>query len=139
MSHSSLPIQSYNIFIMLNMNNHQKISAVFEAFGSPARLQIALAIGRGEACVCHLAGQLHMRQAYLSQHLMVLREKGLLTTRRDGKYLYYSLLTPELLDMIAMAARMSGISLESLDIPDQISCSCPQCAPVEAELQRNEA
>ena len=51
---------------------------------SPApRLEILLGIGAGEACVCHLEAMFGLRQATLSQHLMALREAGVVTDRRE--------------------------------------------------------
>ena len=67
------------------------------------------AIGSQEACVCHLEKLLKKRQAYISQHLMVLREAGLLETRRDGKYIYYRLSSPEVLQLVRSAAVLDGM------------------------------
>ncbi len=50
------------------------ISNIFRQLSQPSRIEILLAIGEGEACVCHLEAKLGMRQAYISQHLMALRD-----------------------------------------------------------------
>ena len=63
----------------------EKISAILEEIASPSRLVILLSIGDGEACVCHLESVLNKRQAYISQHLMALRQAGIITSRRDGR------------------------------------------------------
>jgi DNA-binding transcriptional ArsR family regulator len=42
----------------------------------------------GEQCVCHMEAMLNLRQAYISQQLMVLKQAGLLEARRDGLNLY---------------------------------------------------
>ncbi|MGW8252092.1 MAG: ArsR family transcriptional regulator, partial [Anaerolineales bacterium] len=57
----------------------KKISRLLDVIGKPARLQILLAIGSGEACVCHLESVLGMRQAYISQHLMSMRKSRVLS------------------------------------------------------------
>lgn len=113
------------------MNVYRTISTVLEAISSPARLQILLAIGRSEACVCHLEALLGLRQAYISQQLMLLREKGIITTRRDGKYIYYRLEQEEILDLIRLAARLAGLDDSALMIQEHSVCECPQCASGE--------
>ncbi len=109
----------------------RRISRLLRAISQPARLRILWAIGPGEACVCHLEALLGMRQAYISQHLMALRKARLLTTRRDGRYVFYQLKTPQLLGLIQMAGALAGIpeaELEALRPPDPLpNCCCPNC------------
>jgi len=104
-----------------------------EAIASPQRIAILIAIGTGEACVCHLEAALGWRQAYISQHLMTLRKADILLDRRSGRYIFYRLKDVSLLDLIAASARLSGLSAESVSalISTQVnpSCECPQCAP----------
>ena len=72
-----------------------------------------------------------MRQSYISQHLMALRSAGLLDTRREGRYVYYSLCDERILALIAGAAEHTGISPEALKSEDlpllQTQCGCPKC------------
>ena len=104
---------------------------VLAALGNPFRIRIALALGEQEACVCHLEKLLKKRQAYISQHLMVLREAGLLETRRDGKYIYYRLARPGVRELIQAAAALAGI--DPADFPAYHAplflekCECPNC------------
>jgi len=111
----------------------KKIGNLLQVIAPPARLAILLAIGRGEACVCHLEVALGWRQAYISQHLMALRKANVLTGRREGRYIFYRLKDASLLDLITASARLSGLSAESITplINTQVnsSCECPQCAP----------
>ena len=109
----------------------EKISRIFRAISSPARVQILAAIGKGEACVCHLEALLDMRQAYISQQLMELRDAGLLDTRRDGRYIFYQLTEPRLIDMLIDIGMLFGISaadLEALLNTEPLpQCCCPDC------------
>ena len=57
----------------------------------PIRLQIVELLRHGEVCVCDMQAALNQRQAYVSQHLMALREAGLVTCRKDGLRVYYQL------------------------------------------------
>jgi ArsR family transcriptional regulator len=118
----------------------KRIARLLRAIDQPARLQILMAIGTGEACVCHLEAALGMRQAYLSQHLMALRKARVLKTRREGRYIFYRLSDPQLLDLVQLTAELTGVqedTLQALIQTDSLSqCECPHCA---AELQDVEA
>ena len=66
----------------------------------PIRLQIVELLRHGEVCVCDMQTALGQRQAYVSQHLMALREAGLLTRRKDGLHVYYQLSDPSILRVL---------------------------------------
>ena len=73
------------------MDGYAAAGDLFKACGHPVRLQILEVLLRdGEACVCHLEAHLGQRQAAISQHLAKLRQVGLVTDRRDGWNVYYS-------------------------------------------------
>lgn len=120
---------SYNIFVNTNIKAppYQQIGELFEAVGSPVRIQILLAIGSGEACVCHLESLLGLRQAYISQQLMDLREKSIIASRREGKFIYHRLEKLEVLDLVRLAARSLGIQENELAVKEHSSCECPKC------------
>ncbi|MBI5840739.1 MAG: winged helix-turn-helix transcriptional regulator [Chloroflexi bacterium] len=111
----------------------EQIAAPLTAIASPQRIAILLAIGTGEACVCHLETALGWRQAYISQHLMALRKADILQDRREGRYVFYRLKHASLLDLITASARLSGLSAETVSalINTRVnpSCECPQCSP----------
>jgi ArsR family transcriptional regulator, arsenate/arsenite/antimonite-responsive transcriptional repressor len=115
-------------------NPLQAVALLLETISPLTRLQILLAIGTGEACVCHLETALGLRQAYISQHLMALRKAGILQDRREGRYIFYRLRDASLLDLIIVSATLSGVSAETISalINTRInpSCECPQCLPV---------
>jgi ArsR family transcriptional regulator, arsenate/arsenite/antimonite-responsive transcriptional repressor len=92
----------------------EKIGEFMQLIAPPARLAILLAIGKGEACVCHLKERFGWRQAYISQHLMALRKADILLDRRAGRHIYYRLANAALLDLILDSARLSGLDPESV-------------------------
>lgn len=110
-----------------------RIAAPLAAIASPQRIAILLAIGKGEACVCHLETVLGWRQAYISQHLMALRKAGILQDRRAGRYVFYRLKDAALLDLVLDSARLGGLSAQSssalIGARANPACECPQCAP----------
>ena len=111
----------------------QKIANPLSVIASPQRIAILLAIGKGEACVCHLETALGLRQATISQHLMALRKADILQDRREGRYVFYKLKNASLLDLITASATLSGLSAESvsslINVRSYPSCECPHCVP----------
>lgn len=111
----------------------EKIAEPLQAIASAQRIAILLAIGSGEACVCHLEAALGWRQAYISQHLMALRKADILQDRRAGRYVFYRLKDASLLDLIAASTRLSGLPAESVSAlihtKSISSCECPHCSP----------
>lgn len=65
---------------------------LFEALSDETRRRVvALLLTRGELCVCDLFGVLDLPQPKVSRHLAVLRESGVLSTRKKGTWVYYRL------------------------------------------------
>lgn len=62
-----------------------------KAFSDPTRVRVLAALRRGEICVCELVDAMELGQSTLSNHLQVIRQAGLVTTRKDGKWIYYAL------------------------------------------------
>lgn len=112
----------------------EQIAAPLAALAAPQRIAILLAIGYGEACVCHLESALGWRQAYISQHLMALRKAEILQDRREGRYVYYKLRNVKYLDLILDSAALIGQPRESvsalINTRTYPTCECPQCSPV---------
>lgn len=64
---------------------------VFRALADPVRIELLAQIAaRGPLCVCHLQDDLPYSQSRISKHLGTLRRAGLVTTRREGTWIYYS-------------------------------------------------
>jgi DNA-binding transcriptional ArsR family regulator len=108
-----------------------KVSDLLQAISPEPCLEILLAIGEGEACVCHLEAILGYRQAYISQHLMALREARLLNTRRDGKYIFYRLENTKILEMVELVAHLASTDLSIVTTwanHSRSSCDCPTCS-----------
>ena len=102
------------------------ISMLFQTLSVSPRLEILLAIGEVEACVCHLEAALGYRQAFISQHLMALRAASLLETRRDGRFIYYRLADRRILEVLNLAGEVLGQPLVTQPI-QLFSCECPNC------------
>ncbi|MCG8383858.1 MAG: metalloregulator ArsR/SmtB family transcription factor [Gammaproteobacteria bacterium] len=66
------------------------LAGLFKAFSEPVRLRIvSLLLDKGELCVCDLVSTLSLSQGVVSRHLAYLRNSGLVSTRREGVWVYY--------------------------------------------------
>ncbi len=66
-------------------------SELLKVFGDATRIRIIFVLCRGELCVRDIAGRLEMTQSAISHQLRVLKQARLVSTRRDGKTIFYSL------------------------------------------------
>jgi DNA-binding transcriptional ArsR family regulator len=69
--------------------------ALLKTLSNPDRLLLLCKISQQECCVSDLEEALDIHQPTLSQQLGVLRDEGLVDTRRDGKRIYYSVASKE--------------------------------------------
>lgn len=120
------------------MDGYEVLADVMKALGHPVRLQILQVLRQGEACVCHLEAILGQRQAYISQHLMRLREAGLVVDRREGMNVFYALAAEEvarILDAVQQTAsalaeaRGEHLVLSAPAAGVVLGCTCPACCP----------
>lgn len=77
------------------------LAELFKAFGEPSRLKILFALFGDEVCVCDLAQSLNMTQSAVSHQLKILKQAKLITSRREGKSIFYSLADNHVRTMIA--------------------------------------
>ena len=116
----------------ISLDSSTSLADIFRLLGQPVRIQILLIIAREEACVCHIEAVLGIRQATISQNLMVLRNAGLVLTNRMGRNVFYCLSNPELLEAIYRLALIAGIDkgeLARLAARPVDNCPCPICNP----------
>jgi ArsR family transcriptional regulator len=64
---------------------------LFRALGDETRLRLLEQLHGGEQCVCDLTDELEASQSRLSFHLKTLKDAGLVTDRRDGRWVYYAI------------------------------------------------
>ena len=72
-------------------------SRLLKALANPDRLLLLCQLSQGEQCVSELENLLGIVQPTLSQQLGVLREESLVSTRREGKQIFYSIASKEAL------------------------------------------
>lgn len=90
--------------ISIELNKMQESAGeackLLKTLGNSDRLLLLCQISQGERCVGDLEEELGIRQPTLSQQLTVLRNEGLVQTRREGKQIYYSVSSDTALDLM---------------------------------------
>jgi ArsR family transcriptional regulator len=113
------------------MQPYQTQAQWFKTLMHPTRLAILHILRDGEQCVCHMEAILGLRQAHISQHLMILREAGLVSDRRDGWNIFYRVIDPGIYTVIDAMAAFSGTTDQaSSTIRKGYTCCCPKCSAV---------
>ncbi|MDD6207086.1 MAG: metalloregulator ArsR/SmtB family transcription factor [Clostridiales bacterium] len=67
------------------------LAELFKAYGDSTRLRILFVLSKAEVCVCDLAQALNMTQSAISHQLKILKQSKLVSSRREGKSVFYSL------------------------------------------------
>ena len=67
------------------------LAELFKVFGDSTRIRILYVLFEAEVCVCDLAEALNMTQSAISHQLRILKQSGLVKSRREGKSAFYSL------------------------------------------------
>ena len=73
----------------------------FQAVAEETRFRLVQLLAGGERCVCELQDELGAAQSRLSFHLKKLKDAGVVSDRRDGRWVYYSLVPESLEEMRA--------------------------------------
>jgi ArsR family transcriptional regulator len=79
----------------------------FQAVAEETRLSIVRLLSDGERCVCELQGELGAAQSRLSFHLRKLKEAGVISDRRQGRWIYYRLVPEALEEMRAVLGELT--------------------------------
>ena len=80
-------------------NEGRELLARFQAVAEETRFEIVRLLASGERCVCELQGELDSAQSRLSFHLKKLKDAGVISDRREGRWVYYSLV-PDALEQM---------------------------------------
>ncbi len=81
---------------------------LFHALSDRTRLSILQRLRLGERCVCDLTDALDAAQSRLSFHLKVLKDAGLVTDRKDGRWMYYTLNSGALTEVGELARTLAA-------------------------------
>jgi DNA-binding transcriptional ArsR family regulator len=84
---------------------------LFKALANPARIRVLEVLATGEHSVSELQPLVGLESSHLSQQLAVLRRAGLVSTRKEGTSVFYSISDRDLVELLAVARRMLVTSL----------------------------
>ncbi len=90
---------------------------ICKTLASPARLRIIAALREGEMPVGDIAHTVGTRKANVSQHLAVMRQRGIVQARRQGLNVYYRLTSPKIIQACEL---MRDVLLEQLSSREQV-------------------
>jgi DNA-binding transcriptional ArsR family regulator len=90
-------------FSLIDKQEHIELAArSLKAIAHPLRLKILCVIGEEEACVQQIVDAVGTSQSNISQHLAILREKGVLQTRKDANRVYYRVTDQRTLQLVSL-------------------------------------
>jgi ArsR family transcriptional regulator len=92
-------------------------ASVCKGLADPKRLLIINALRHEERSVGELCETLHLPQANVSQHLAVLRDKGLVVSRRDGQRVYYRVSSPKINEALDLLLEVMADQLGTVPQP----------------------
>ncbi len=78
----------------------RSMERLFKALGDSTRLRMIKMLAIREMCVCEIMVALNMTQPNASHHLEMLERVGIVKKRKEGKWVFYSLAKPEIIDLL---------------------------------------
>ena len=90
--------------------------AIFKALGDENRIRILKLLHSGEKCACKLLEELNISQSTLSHHMKILCDAGIVTGRKEGKWMHYSICCEGVCSLRTM--------LRELLVPENLPADC---------------
>lgn len=94
----------------------------FQAVAEETRFELVRLLSGGERCVCELQDEMDAAQSRLSFHLKKLKDAGVVSARRDGRWVYYSLVPEALEGMRAFLGEVKPETWLRRDLPGTSCC-----------------
>ena len=115
-------------------NKHSEKATVFKAFCDETRLMALSLLQSGEKCACELLEQVNVGQSTLSHHMKILVESGIVVSRKEGKWMYYSISQEGSEKALELLKDITALTTDQLE-PQKECCSwiknvVPQIAAV---------
>lgn len=82
---------------------HEKKASILKALAQPTRLKILEMLKSGERCVCEMYPELGQEQPNISKHLNMMKQAGILDSRKEGLRVIYWIKNPEVLEILRHA------------------------------------
>ena len=116
---------------------HQLKAEFFKTLGHPARIRVLELLSEREMAVGEILPIVGIEASNLSQQLAVLRRAGLVTTRKEGSQVYYSLTSPHVAELLAVArVILTSVLTEQAELLDGLKAD--ERAAARAGIVRGE-
>ena len=96
------PSADTGVSLLTEKGDIDRASRALKAMSHPLRLKILCTLGEEEVSVQDIVEHVGTSQSNISQHLAILRDKDILSTRKDANRVYYKIGDPRLLQLISM-------------------------------------
>lgn len=116
---TSAPILLVERAEVIHPGQLQALQVALAQLSEPNRLRIFALLARGELCVCDIETAVQLPQNLVSHHLRSLREAGLIQSRRDGRWVHYSVNKRALGEIYPVACALLN--------PDCVSDAAAEC------------
>src|SRR6516164_2911614 len=108
----------------VNTPLYQLKAEFFKTLGHPARIRVLELLSDREHAVAEMLPQVGIEPAHLSQQLAVLRRANLVTSRKEGTTVYYSLTSPHIAELLAVARLiLTGVLAGQADLLQDLRAS----------------
>ena len=95
---------------------NQLHASVCKGLADPKRLLIINVLRNGEMSVGEICEELDLPQANVSQHLAIMRERGLVNARKDGQFVFYSLTTMKIVEAVDLLRQVMAMHFEEAPV-----------------------
>jgi DNA-binding transcriptional ArsR family regulator len=110
---------------------YQLKAEFFKTLGHPARIRILELLAQGERSVGELLPEVGLEASHLSQQLGVLRRSGVVATRKVGNSVIYSMASPDLAELMAVARKvLTGMLNDQADLLKDLKANNHELAHV---------
>lgn len=111
------------------------LELLFAALADRTRLRLLNLLKDGEVCVCFFADTLSTNNPKVSRHLSYLKRAGLVSGRREGKWVHYSLVRPQNEDAAALLDQVLSIVEKDREMQKDLNTLEKACCAPNAPVQ----
>ena len=105
---------------------YQLKAEFFKTLGHPARIRVLELLSEREHAVAEMLPEVGIEPAHLSQQLAVLRHAGLVTTRKEGSSVFYTLTSPRVAELLTVARSiLTGVLAGQAELLADLQASPP--------------
>ena len=108
----------------LEPGDGERVLPLLKVLSEPNRLSIYTLLTQGECCVCDIEADVRLPQNLVSHHLGVLREAGLILSRKQGRWVHYSINREKLAEVYPVICRLFN--------PECVSDASNACCHISA-------